>query len=75
MSTKQQLAEAIATFPDTLTLEEAVERLYRAFKLKRAMNQTIAQTPRPARRSGSAKGIVQVPADFDAPLADFADYQ
>ena len=36
MSMKRQLAEAIAEMPDSLTLEEAVERLYRAFKLKQA---------------------------------------
>lgn len=36
MSAKQQLAEAIAALPDSISVEEAVERLYRAFKLKQA---------------------------------------
>ena len=26
-------------------------------------------------RFGSARGLVQVPADFDAPLEEFAEYQ
>jgi hypothetical protein len=36
MSAKEQLAEAIAALPDSISVEEAVERLYRAFKLKQA---------------------------------------
>jgi len=36
MSAKQALAEAVAALPDTLSLEEAVERISRALKLKRA---------------------------------------
>jgi hypothetical protein len=39
MSTKQRLAEAIAALPDSLTIEEAVERLYQAFKRKQALEQ------------------------------------
>ncbi len=39
MSGKQQLAEAVAALPDSITVEEAVERLYRAFKLKRALSR------------------------------------
>ena len=34
MSIKQQLHQAIDSLPDSLTLEEAVDRLYRAFKVK-----------------------------------------
>ena len=34
MSAKQQLTQAIAALPDSISVEEAVERLYRAFKLK-----------------------------------------
>jgi antitoxin VapB len=39
MSTKQRLAAAIAELPDSLTIEEAVERLYHAFKQKQALSQ------------------------------------
>ena len=39
MSTKQRLAAAIAELPDTLTIEEAVERLYHAFKLKQTLSR------------------------------------
>lgn len=75
MSAKQQLAEAIAALPDSLSIEEAVERLYQAFKLKQAALRGASSSERPRRRPGSAKGLLQVPADFDAPLEDFADYQ
>jgi hypothetical protein len=34
MSVKSQLTQAIAELPDSLSMEEAVERIYRAFKLK-----------------------------------------
>jgi len=34
-----------------------------------------AQTPGPVqRRAGSAKGTIELSADFDAPLDDFAEY-
>lgn len=36
MSVKQQLASAIDELPDSVTLEEAIQRIYRAFKLKQA---------------------------------------
>lgn len=59
MSTKQQLAEAIAALPDSISIEEAVDRLYRAFKLKQAvdrMKATRAQqasvVPSPGARLG-----------------------
>ncbi len=46
MSTKQQLAAAVEALPDSLTVEEAMARLYRAFKLKRLQTQ-LAQKLRP----------------------------
>lgn len=77
MSSKQRLAEAIAELPDSVTIEEAVERLYRAFRLKLAWVER--QRKKPAapvrRRPGSAKGMLRITADFDAPLSDFANYQ
>ncbi len=48
MSAKQQLAEAIAELPDSLSISEAVERLYRSFKLKQAHERAMA---RPAQDS------------------------
>jgi hypothetical protein len=75
MSTKQQLEDAIAALPDSLSLEEAVERLYQAFKRNQMISQGAAAAKRPARRPGSAKGLLQLQPDFDAPLADFAEYQ
>lgn len=57
MSAKQQLAEAVAELPDSLTLEEAIERLYRAFKRKQvylrgqgARSQSPAAPSSPASR-------------------------
>ncbi len=34
MSAKQQLSEAVASLPESTTLQEAFDRLYRAFKEK-----------------------------------------
>jgi hypothetical protein len=34
MSVKKQLAAAVEDLPDTVTLEDAIERIYAAFKLK-----------------------------------------
>jgi antitoxin (DNA-binding transcriptional repressor) of toxin-antitoxin stability system len=31
--------------------------------------------PQPRPRFGSAKGLIRVPDDFDAPLPDFKDYE
>ena len=36
----EQLAEAIAQLPEDIELEEAVERIYRLIKLKRALRPT-----------------------------------
>ena len=43
MSVKRLLAEEIEALPDTLTVEEAVDCLYRAFKLKRARMEATSQ--------------------------------
>lgn len=47
MSTKQRLAEAIQTLPETLSMEEAVERLYRIYKLKQHIAERAEQQQRP----------------------------
>ncbi len=39
MSLKHQLHQAIDELPESVTLEEAFERLYRAFKLKQQQGQ------------------------------------
>lgn len=52
MSAKTRLAQEIAALPDSLSLEEAVERLYRAFKLKHGTApETDAAPVRPGRRT------------------------
>ena len=52
-----------------------MERIYRAFKLKQERDQMAPSAGQRRRRAGSAKGLFQVPPDFDAPLDDFAEYQ
>ncbi len=44
MSAKQQLAEAIATLPESTSLEEAFERLYAAFKEKLRREAALSST-------------------------------
>jgi hypothetical protein len=39
MSIKQSLHQAVEALPESVTLEEAFERLYSAFKLKQARTQ------------------------------------
>lgn len=39
MSIKQSLRQAIEALPESVTLEEAFERLYTAFKMKQAQTQ------------------------------------
>ena len=39
MSVKHELAEAVEALPESIGLEEAVERLYQAFKLKQARRE------------------------------------
>ena len=39
MSIKQAIQQAVDELPESVTLEEAFERLYRAFKLKQARTQ------------------------------------
>ncbi len=34
----------------------------------------VGSPPRPRREPGSARGLIQIPDDFDAPLEDFAEY-
>ncbi len=48
MSLKQQLAAAVERLPDNVTVEDAFERLYQAFKLKqlRAQPQQVRQPPK-----------------------------
>ena len=48
MSVKQRLTAAIQTLPETISMEEAVERLYRIYKLKRQFAERSEQRHRPA---------------------------
>lgn len=45
MSVKQALSEAIEALPESTTLEEAFERLYRAFRLKQAASGAEPERP------------------------------
>ena len=36
--------------------------------------QTLKHTPKRQRKAGSARGLIKIAPDFDAPLEDFADY-
>jgi antitoxin (DNA-binding transcriptional repressor) of toxin-antitoxin stability system len=73
----------------TVTLEEAGAQLTRLVEQARARGEDVIFTtgddqpvaklvplppPRPRPQFGSAKGLVHVPADFDEPLEDFAEY-
>jgi hypothetical protein len=53
MSAKQQLAEAVAALPESTSLEEAFDRLYRAFKekLRRQQLQQGVAPPEGAHRA------------------------
>lgn len=73
MSIKQQLSAAVQELPDSVsTVEEAFAQLYRAFKLKRAMEDRAASLGMLAERRrqamGQDRGRVWMAADFDAPL-------
>lgn len=39
MSTKEQLSQVIAGLPDEISVEDAVERLYLIFKIRRALGR------------------------------------
>ncbi len=51
MSAKKQLAEAVQELPDSVTVEEAFERLYRLFKLR---HQATLEKTRPTTRPEGA---------------------
>ena len=63
MSTKQQLTELVASLPETLSLQEAFERLYQAYQEK------LRHQGR-RRRLGALAGRVKISEDFDAPLPE-----
>lgn len=63
MSSKQQLAELVASLPESLSLEEAFERLYRAYQEK------LRHQGR-RRKLGALAGRVRMSEDFDAPLSE-----
>lgn len=47
MSAKRDLAQAVEALPESITIEEAFERLYQAFKLKRAQTHPEPPIPMP----------------------------
>ena len=71
----------------TVTLDEAKTHLYDLIEaaaageevfIKKNENVSVQLVPRSAkrrkRRFGSAKGLISMAPDFNAPLADFKDY-
>ena len=42
-------------------------------KDERTMVKLVPMTPKPRRQAGSAKGMIHMADDFDAPLEDFAE--
>lgn len=59
MSVKQSLHQAIETLPESLTLEEAFERLYQLFKLKHrpAQGQRMAAILEELAQAGGTRAI------------------
>jgi antitoxin (DNA-binding transcriptional repressor) of toxin-antitoxin stability system len=43
-------------------------------KDERAMVKLVPMLPRPRRQAGSARGLIDMADDFDAPLEDFEEY-
>jgi hypothetical protein len=70
MSSKEQLAEMVASLPESLSLEEAFERLYRAYQEKHGH-------PGRRRKLGALAGRVKMAEDFDEPLPEsiLADFE
>lgn len=69
MSAKKQLAHAVQALPETVTIEEAVDRLLRAFQQKRAAGQPGQRWP-PAELAGSLKIL----GDLVAPVFEEGDW-
>jgi hypothetical protein len=69
MSAKQQLVKAIEGFPDSITLEDAFERLYRAFQQKRARAGSAGRRP-PAELAGT----LEIHGDITAPAVEEDDW-
>lgn len=70
MSVKQQLVETVQTLPESVTLEEAIERIYRAFKLKQQMSPE--SPPRAAVPSGFAAWLGKARGNGENPAPRFA---
>lgn len=64
MSLKQQLAKAVTDLPDGLSLEQAMARLYRAFKLKQLLGSPVRQSP------PELSGTLQIHGDILSPALD-----
>jgi antitoxin (DNA-binding transcriptional repressor) of toxin-antitoxin stability system len=75
MQTTQQvgLEEASTHLKDLINAALAGENVV-IVKDERAMVKLVPMTPRPRRRAGSAKGMIHMADDFDAPLEDFEEY-
>ena len=65
------VSTAEKVYQKTQVLPEPAQKVVLDF-VEKLSGQTSATKPAP--KAGSAKGLVQVAADFDAPLEDFKPY-
>lgn len=75
MQTVQQvgLEEAITHLNDLINAALAGKDVV-IVKDERAIVRLVPVTPKPRRQAGSAKGMIHMTDDFDAPLEDFEEY-
>jgi antitoxin (DNA-binding transcriptional repressor) of toxin-antitoxin stability system len=72
--TKVTLEEAQARLPDLVAAAVRGEEVVIEQDNRLTIRLTPLTTQKPRPRFGSAKGLLTVPDDFDAPLDDFRDY-
>jgi antitoxin (DNA-binding transcriptional repressor) of toxin-antitoxin stability system len=69
------LEEAQARLPDLVAAAVGGEEVVIEQTNRSAVRLTPLTTQKPRPRFGSAKGLLTIPNDFDAPLDDFRDYE
>ena len=67
MSIKQTLRQTVESLPESVTLEEAFDRLYAAFKMKQARSD-----PREPRSTSERAHVVSPRLAHPAQISDFA---
>lgn len=74
MSTKEQLSKVIAGLPDEISVEDAVERLYLIFKIRRALWDGSSSAETTSGNRNGLSGLVGLFASAGPPPTD-ADVQ